>query len=166
MEALQELAYLIGDWEVVSVRATQDPDTGFINPEKTVTDEDVTSTFAWIADDKIILETFNGKMGGQIYSAAALRVYNSQEKKWEQRWTDSGHGGFAEYTGHWHPDLQQFIAYDNKNGSPDRKLKYRERFYDIEENRFSWIGEFQAPTNEEWRMFWRLEYTRLGTNNA
>ena len=158
-EALSQLAFFIGHWQIVSTRYKRDPETKKIDLNQKIVDN-LTSTVAWVADNSLILETFEGQMGETFYSAASLRAYHKEKALWEQKWVDNQHGGYVDYTGQWHEDVSEFIGYNNHNGQDTDRPWTRERFFDIKENAFSWVGEFSADEGQTWTVYWELDYTR------
>jgi hypothetical protein len=71
--------------------------------------------------------------------------------------------GFANWTGDWHADDNEFIGYSNRAFDEDgnhNERGAREVFFDIEADRFSWRYEVTEDSGETWEEVWTLEYTR------
>jgi hypothetical protein len=158
-EEEHQMDWFIGEWDVQS-RLLMDADAD------EWLEETVTSTVTPMIGGHALLETFSGTYGGDPLEGMSVRTYNATIGKWEQRWTDTGGGGFAQYTGEWTDDTGEFIAYSNRSfvpeadGGPGEDIGVREIFYNIEQDRFSWRFERTTDGGDTWNVIWELEYTR------
>ena len=153
---MEEMAWFIGEWDVVS---------RFLNEEEWV-EERLTTVHTYELNGHIILENFGGPIFGESFQAWSLRTYNTNTGLWEQRWTDTSPGAFADWTGYYDAEKNEFHGFSNRGlAEPNQFEEFNERaaretFFDITEDGFSWKYETTADGGETWTTTWTLDYTR------
>lgn len=158
--AMQQLEWFIGEWDVVSRMLTDAENDEWI-------EENLRTVHSYELGGNMIFEHFFGPLGGEPFEAWSLRTYNPREERWEQRWVDTSPSGFADWTGNWDEEEQQFVGYANRfrdeEGNITGDVATREVFYNISEDSFSWKFEVTRDGGETWQEQWTLEYTRADT---
>jgi hypothetical protein len=150
-EEEQQMDWFVGTWDVKSRILEQETENWV--------EDDLVSTVEHILGGHAILEKFRGTLSGEPIDAASLRKYSTGLKRWEQAWIDTTGARMALYVGHYANG--QFVGRNRDSvENPDTaKRFFRETFFDIEDNRFSWKLEV-SQDNETWKTAWTLEYTR------
>ena len=153
-EEMQQMAWFIGEWEVVS---------RFLNKEGEWIEEHLRAEHSYVLGGHTIFEHFGGPVFQMPFEGWSLRKYNTTEKRWEQRWVDVSAGGFADWTGHWDADSKTFTGYANRTLDEEGKPKetaVREVFSDISAQSFAWRFERTTDNGQSWTVSWTLDYTR------
>lgn len=158
--AMQDLAWFIGEWDVVS-RFLVDAD----NDEWL--EEELRTEHTYQLGGHLIFEHFFGPLGGDPFEAWSLRTYDANTGIWQQRWVDTSPGSFAQWQGSYDAETNTFTGYaarfldDEGNIAGDTAV--REIFDNITDDGFSWRFERTDDGGDTWRVTWTLEYTRAET---
>lgn len=109
-----------------------------------------------ILGDKVIQENFADSTTG--FYGKSWSVYNPKNNSWKQVWTDSN-GGFLQFTGAQYGDSLAFeMTPTVLNGIA---VVRRMVFYNITENSFTWDWQSAKAGTQEWKVLWRITYTRV-----
>ena len=111
-------------------------------------------------DGKVIQENFeaidNGAYKG--FKGTSISVFNPNTKTWHQAWGDN-QGGYFNFVGEVHDGNRIFKTSVNPQGQG--ALLLRMRFYNIEEDSFTWDWEQSKDGGESWNLQWRINYQRM-----
>ncbi|NER13168.1 hypothetical protein GWK08_06940 [Leptobacterium flavescens] len=108
-----------------------------------------------ILDGKVIQENFTDPSTG--FKGTSISVFNPQTKQWHQAWADS-QGGYIDLIGAMDGEKRIFKTKPVQQG--DKKVVRRMVFKDISENGFTWDWESTTDGGENWKLLWRIEYSK------
>ena len=111
-------------------------------------------------DDKVIQENFEAVDSGPYsgFKGTSISVFNSNSKQWHQAWADN-QGGYFNFTGEVDGDNRIFKTQPLK--TKDTEIVLRMRFYEIEEDSFTWDWEQSKDSGATWVLQWRIHYERM-----
>ena len=111
-------------------------------------------------DGQVIQENFEGIEGQYAgFKGTSISVFNPQSGSWHQAWADNN-GGYINFIGEMDGDKRIFKTLP-RQGPNGTTIISRMRFYDIEEDSFTWDWERSTDGGETWTLNWRISYTRL-----
>ncbi|HEV8305429.1 MAG TPA: hypothetical protein VGQ25_10735 [Gemmatimonadales bacterium] len=144
--------YLLGDWEFTSVSREYGKGRGFWSAVRLAE-----GAGAQILDEYRVV----GDSGETYYVTNTLRVYNAMRDRWELVSTEHGSGlqdvGTARRVGA-EMHIEQRFGVEGPNPS-----LWRIRYYDIQPDRFSWVGDRSMDGGKTWTTGWlRIEARRIG----
>ena len=142
--------YLLGDWEFTSVSRQFGNGHGYWSAVR-------------LAEGAQILDEYRvvGDSGETYYVTNTLRAYNAVRDQWELVSTDQGSGlqnvGTARRVG-----TEMHIEQRFGTGGPNPSL-WRIRYYDIQPDHFSWVGDISTDGGKTWTPKWlQIEAGRIG----
>lgn len=110
-------------------------------------------------NDKVIHENFEATDDGlyQGFKGTSISVFNPNSKTWHQAWADN-QGGYFNFIGEVGQGKRIFKT--NPTVIDGSEIIQRMRFYNIEENSFTWDWERSADGGKTWSLQWRINYRR------
>ncbi len=115
-----------------------------------------TNTINSILNGCVIQENFDGNPGVG-FKGKSFSVYNHTKKIWQQTWVDT-EGNYMVFTGSKEDEkmtLSRKIMYEGN------EIIQRMVFYNIKEDSFDWNWEASNDNGKNWKLNWKLHYTKL-----
>ena len=142
-EVLGQLDFWLGDWTVAWTDAEGNRHQG-------------TNRIERILDGKVIRESFDASAASG-FRGGSYSVFDRQSGQWKQTWVDNS-GNYMDFLGHSNGDTfifqRRFIRHDGV------EMENRMVFKDITADSLTWDWEGRPAGADEWKLLWRLEYTR------
>jgi hypothetical protein len=142
--------YLLGDWAFTSVSHEYGKGGGFWSAVR-------------LAEGAQVLDEYRvvGDSGETYYASSTLRAYNAVLDQWELVSAERGTGLQNVGTGHRvGPEMHLEQKFGGMSATPSI---WRIRYYDIQPDRFSWVGARSTDGGKTWDPdFLRIEARRIG----
>jgi len=142
--------YLLGDWAFTSVSREYGKGGGYWSAVR-------------LAEGAQVLDEYRivGDSGQTYYASSTLRAYNAILDQWELVSAESGTGLQNLGTGH-RVGAEMHVEQRFGVMSPTPS-SWRIRYYDIQPDRFSWVGDRSTDGGKTWVTdFLRIEARRIG----
>ncbi|WP_235297323.1 DUF1579 domain-containing protein [Portibacter marinus] len=141
-EDLSKLDFWVGEWDL-----TWEGGKGKNVIEKTLKGRVIQENF------KATEGNFNGYLG------MSISTFDPRDGKWHQAWADS-QGGFINLIGIMDGDQRIFQLAEPGTMPDGTQFINRMRFYDIQEDSFTWDWERSTDDGKNWQLNWRIQYNR------
>jgi len=109
-----------------------------------------------ILDGCVLEENFDGSPG-MDFRGKSFTVYNHNLKVWQQTWVDT-QGYYLLFTG---GIEQEKMILSRTVETTNGPLSQRMVFYNIQNDSFDWNWESSTDGGENWKLNWKIRYTRL-----
>ncbi len=117
-----------------------------------------------IMDGKALQENFKTLKGQNAgFDGISLSIYNKAQKEWKQVWVDN-QGNYLNLTGETSGDNRIFKTAVIKRN--EKEIVQRMVFKNIKEDSFTWDWETSIDGGQNWKLSWRIYYTRKPKKNS
>lgn len=146
---MRELAFWIGEWDLVSkVRADPGKDAW--------TEEKGTDSIRPVLNGCALLQEWRGTVAGQPLHGMSVTSYVPGAGEWQQAWVDDSGPNMYFFRG----KMQDGRMVLTREVKADGKTTYRRQvFSNIKPDSLDWVYEHSAD-GESWTPMWTIHYTR------
>lgn len=107
-------------------------------------------------DGCVIYESFSDSF--RSFHGMSVSVFNPTTKQWQQTWVDNT-GSYLDFAGEF-KDGQMILSRHARNQKGVVWLQ-RMVWYDISDEAFTWNWERSDDQGMNWRILWKIRYTRI-----